>query len=155
MSVDIKQALFEFLTDDASLSDAGRDAARDDIRNLLGSNIYFEDRRPHGAEPMSLTMSRIAGQRLTKVSGSANFAIPIISFSIWSSDATNTSGQPEKLYVAISKLLHGYRGALNDDVTAKAIHIEGEPFDRSYPPPDGTDNWLHQKTFSFSFGYEV
>lgn len=151
---DIKQAIYDFLTTETTSGDTTRDQNRQDLRNIIGTRIYRHARRPQAVTKPSLTMDRIAGDVLSSVSKSPRCVVPILSFSIWTSDNDEAS-IAERAYSLLRDIFHQYRGKLNDAITVKTTQIQSEPYERSYKPDDGSDIWLHETIFSVSFAYNT
>jgi len=150
----IKQALYDFLTDDSTLSDSVRNTARQNLRELIGTRIH-NNRRPRGTDEMALTISKSSGFVLKGLSKPVNCAQPILDFTIWSIDKPYTEGNDEKAFDALKSLLHQYRGPLNDTVSVQVISLESEPFEQPVAPADLSDGWTHRQTCSFLIGYNT
>ena len=150
----IKQAIYEFLTSDGTLTHATREAARQQVRRLLGTEIY-DARRPAGTADLALTLTRGGGQVLTGLEAPVACAVPVIDFTLWSRDRAGHEGDAERAYVNLVILLNQYRGPLNADVTSQTFQLEAEAFERPIAPNDGTDRWRRRLSFSFLVPHNV
>ena len=152
--MNIKQALYDFLTsDDVTLSTL-RDEARQRVRELVGAAI-FNTRRPVGTPSVAITLARASGFVANGLLAPTGIEQPVIDFTVWSRSIPGAEQTADDLFTALKTLFNQYRGPLNDSITVQAIHLETEPFDRPIAPIDSSDGWRTQTTFSFQVGYAV
>lgn len=149
----IRAAIRDFLLSDVTLTDTGRNTAREMVRQIVGRRV-FNSRRPKGAEGLAVTLSRGGGQVLSAIDSPLDCSIPEIDFTIWSRDVPGDEGKAERLYTAMVKLMNQYRGPLNDEVNVQTMQLEAEAFDQPVAPVDGTDQWRNRKSFSFMVAHD-
>lgn len=148
----IKQALYDFITDDNTLADPVRNNAREILRDYIGDNV-FDARRPQNTANIALTLARGAGTVHNGLSKPLDCAQPTIDVTLWTKDGVD--GNSDEIFTALKQLLHQYVGPLNADFSSKSLLLTAEPFDRPVSPVDGTDGWKHRKTMSFSIAHNV
>ena len=113
------------------------------LADLLGSELgVYVSTRPQLAGNMAIVIERAAGQAHGALNVFSACAQPIIDVGVWWQDDTERASYRKAAEVAA--LLHIILEGRN--VTAAGVEItdigrEAEPFMRSNPPIDGSDNW--------------
>ena len=147
----VAHALYDFLTSSETLADASRQTAKEKIRSIIGNRIWG-GRRPQLKQLPAITIGRGGGSQLTTLGAMPSTQQPEIEFTIWTRDTPSDVDKSETVYAAMKQLLHQYRGALNDTITAQTITLQAEGFDREFAPVDASGEWIKGKSFTFLVG---
>lgn len=148
----ILRAFYDFLTSKDALTDSVRQAARLEIRRLVGSEVYH-GRRPRGAGPVCLMLDRAGGFVWAGISGPLGVEAPTIDIHIFAKDTDDKDGSEsiEDVYDALRDMLPGFQGTFGDQ-TVQVISQESEPISQPIQPLDAQDNWTHHYIISYLIG---
>lgn len=145
------QALVEFMTTDHVSLTATRQAAREELRRLVGDEIYHA-REPRDEGPAAIVLSRSGGRYIDSTNGPAAAKEWTIDLDIWTQDVDkDVSGSElvESVYEALLDLLPQYRGLLDDSVYCQTITPQIEPID---VPVENAGVWRYHYFWPLMFG---
>ncbi len=148
----ILRAFYDFLTSDDELTDDVRQGGRERLREYVASEIYH-GRRPRGAGPVCLTISRSGGIVHSAIDLPAAIEAPIVDLHIFAKDTNDKGGSEsiEDVYDALKDLLPQFSGEFGDQ-TVQTISQESEPFPSPLDPKDAQDNWTYHYIISYMIG---
>ena len=144
--MDIRLAIFDFLTSTVPLSSAVRNDARQALRDLVEDRVFI-GHRPQNTPGFSLVLNYAGGTPFNGLSEPVDSAAPIIDFELWSE--TKQQANWHELMLSVRQLFHQYRGPLNVTVSTQGIFLEGEPIETAFSPNDASDRWILRKTMPF------
>lgn len=150
--MDIRLAIYDFITSTVPMSSAVRNDARQTLRDLIGSRIYV-GHRPQNTAGFSLVLNYAGGTPINGLSEPVNWAAPVIDFELWSE--TKDPSNWYDLMLSVRQLFHQYRGPLNETVSTQGMFLEGEPIEVAYSPNDASDRWILRKTMPFMVQYDI
>lgn len=153
----IVQAFREFLRSDEAMNDAVRESGREEMRDIVRSNIW-DWRVPRSVTAATAITLELASETdYGAIDSPAAILDVLVDLNIWAKDTDETSGADKaaRVSTALRKMLVQYAGPLNDEVSVQTITRISGPRERPTRPTDASGNWNFRYLITFKLGVPI